>query len=127
VAWRYYCDLCCGRIAVILLREYIGALLLAKNYRTSVDLMPWVALGYSLLMISSVFEKPNYAYKKTKAVLYIWISGAAASIVIGIPLIYYWVCRSRCSHSTLFRNTAAIFHVHGKTGKEIINTNYVLS
>jgi O-antigen/teichoic acid export membrane protein len=79
-----------GVIAVILLREHIGVLLLAKNYRSSVNLMPWVALGYSLLVISNVFEKPSYAYKKTKAVLYIWISGAVASILIGIPLVYYW-------------------------------------
>jgi O-antigen/teichoic acid export membrane protein len=77
-----------GIVAVILLRGPIGTLLLAEKYRSGIVLMPWIALGYSLLVMSTVFEKPCYAYKKTRAVLFTQSGSAVASICIAVPMIY---------------------------------------
>jgi O-antigen/teichoic acid export membrane protein len=101
-----------GVISVTVLRSQIGSLLLAENYRNSINLMPWIALGYSLLVISYVFEKTCYAYKKTKAVLYIQTSGAIASICIAIPLVYYWGLQGAAVAIPLYFGTQLLFSIY---------------
>jgi O-antigen/teichoic acid export membrane protein len=78
-----------GLTAVILLREKIAFLMLAEKYRSGAELMPWIALGYSFMVVGNVFEKPSYAAKKTRTVLLIQVCGAVASICIAIPMIYH--------------------------------------
>ena len=81
-------------VAIItLLRREIAGLLLEKKYRSGVELMPWIALGYAFLVISYVFEKICYAYKKTKAVFLAQTAGAIASLGIGIPMVIYYGMR----------------------------------
>ncbi len=85
---------CFCLVAIItMMRVEIAGLLLDKKYRSGVELMPWIALGYAFLVISYVFEKICYAYKKTKAVSLVQTAGAVASLCIGIPLIYYYGVR----------------------------------
>jgi O-antigen/teichoic acid export membrane protein len=101
-----------GVISVTVLRNQIGNLLLAENYRNAVSLMPWIALGYSLLVVSYVFEKPCYAYKRTKAVLYIQTSGAIASICIAIPLVYYRGLQGAAVAIPLYFGTQLLFSIY---------------
>jgi O-antigen/teichoic acid export membrane protein len=94
------------------LRNQIGSLLLAEHYRGAIKLMPWIALGYCLLVISYVFEKACYAYKRTKAVLYIQISGAIASICIAIPLVYYWGLQGAAVAVPLYFGIQLLVSIH---------------
>jgi len=81
-----------GCLTVILLEDYISILLLAGKYRVAKELFPWIAVGYSLLVISYVYEKANYAYKNTRYVFITQSFGALACILFSIPLaIHYGV------------------------------------
>jgi O-antigen/teichoic acid export membrane protein len=72
-----------GVITVTYLNTFIVNLLLAEKYRRAYQLVPWIAGGYALLMLSRIFEIICYAYSKTSFVLLIEVIGAAVSIVIG--------------------------------------------
>jgi len=101
-----------GLIAIMFLHSQLEDLLLAKEYRNTVTLMPWIAFGYSLLVISNVIEKPCYAYKKTKLILYIQTSGAIASIIIGIPLVYYWGLQGAAVAVPLYFGTQLLISIY---------------
>ena len=75
-----------GCLAVILLKDFISILLLSEKYHVAKDLFPWIAVGYSLLVVSYVYEKANYAYKNTRYVLITQSFGATACILFSIPL-----------------------------------------
>ncbi len=78
-------------VAVItLMRREIAGLLLERRYSAGADLIPWIALGYAFLVVSYVFEKICYAYKKTKSVFFAQSAGAAASLGAGIPMICHY-------------------------------------
>ena len=79
-----------GCVAVILLKDFISILLLAEKYRVAKDLFPWIAVGYSTLVISHVYEKANYAYKNTRYVLITQSFGAIACILFSIPLAIHY-------------------------------------
>lgn len=67
----------------------IAKLCLSEKYHSSAHLMPWIALGHLFLAMSSVFEKPCFAYKKTAYVLAIRGAGAFFSLLIVIPFLIY--------------------------------------
>ena len=79
-----------GCLAVILLKDFISILLLSEKYRVAKDLFPWIAVGYSILVISYVYEKANYAYKNTRYVFITQSFGAIACILFSIPLAIYY-------------------------------------
>jgi O-antigen/teichoic acid export membrane protein len=70
-----------------LLHEQIAAWLLAEPYQMSAGLMPWIAAGYWLLVISHVFTRICYAHHDTRSVLVIEASGALLSLGMLFPLI----------------------------------------
>jgi O-antigen/teichoic acid export membrane protein len=76
-----------GFALTLLLHELIAAWLLAEPYRMSAGLMPWIAAGYWLLIISHVFTRICYAHHDTKSVLVIEASGALLSLGMLFPLI----------------------------------------
>ncbi|MBI5373869.1 MAG: lipopolysaccharide biosynthesis protein [Candidatus Schekmanbacteria bacterium] len=90
--WILFVILACfsGVLVVAIFSDTIVYILLAEKYRSGSQLIPWIAIGYSLFVISQVFEKPCYAYKKTNFILAIQITGAIASFCIEIPAIYYF-------------------------------------
>ena len=79
-----------GVVGVWGLKEFLAKILLAEKYRSGVVLMPWIALGHALLIMSNVFEKPLYGYGKTMAVTYVQGAGGIMSIIIGVPFIYFF-------------------------------------
>lgn len=78
-----------GVAVVLFFRETVASLLLADSYRSASSLMPWIAIGYWLLLLSQVYARVCYAYHDTRAVLAIETVGAVSSIAITMPAIHY--------------------------------------
>jgi len=74
----------------MLLHQTLSTLLLAESYRDYSYLMPWLAAGYSFLIVAQFFERLCYARDKTAAVSLIETIGALASICLAIPLISFF-------------------------------------
>ncbi len=70
-----------GVVAVFFLRNIIAALLLAKEYRSAVSLMPWIAAGITLQVISQIFEGILIAFKRTGFLLIIHSFGAVVCVL----------------------------------------------
>lgn len=96
--------ICAAGVLMVYFFHYdIVKICLAEKYHDSARLMPWIALGHLFLVISSVFERPCFAYKKTVFVLMIQGVGAFFSILIAIPfLIYYGVIGAAMSVPVYF-------------------------
>jgi O-antigen/teichoic acid export membrane protein len=82
-----------GVLLVVVFKDDIARLLLGEKYRTSAALMPWIAAGHALLVVSYVFEIVCYAHKQTRAILFVRLAGVLACIVLSIPLIYVYGLR----------------------------------
>ncbi len=75
---------------VFFFSEWLAMLFLGEAFREGAVLMPWIALGYSLLVVSYVFEKVLYAYERTRCVLYIQCLGATATIAVTFFAVTQW-------------------------------------
>jgi O-antigen/teichoic acid export membrane protein len=91
-AWLWMTVAICGAgfIGVVLLKGWIARLLLEENYRSGVELMPWIAGGYALYAVGTVYEMRLYARKLTKRVLLGESIVAGAAIVTPLCLMYKW-------------------------------------
>ena len=78
-----------GVVAVFFLRNMIATLLLAKEYRSAVSLMTYIAAGITLQVISQIFEGILIAYKRTGFLLIIHSFGA----VVCVLSVYFLVRR----------------------------------
>jgi O-antigen/teichoic acid export membrane protein len=67
-------------------RNEITHLLLAERYHRSADLFPWLAGGFAIYAIGQIYGTVNLAHKRSWAVSTAEITGAGASLIIGIPL-----------------------------------------
>lgn len=76
-----------GFVLALLLNEQIESWLLAETYRNSARLMPWIAGGYWLLILSHVFTRVCYAHHDTKSVLVIEAVGAVLTLGLLFPLV----------------------------------------
>jgi O-antigen/teichoic acid export membrane protein len=76
-----------GVLGIFFLRENIAELLLGAKYRSGAAIMPILAAGFSLMILSHTFNIISLAYKKTERVLWSESGAAVAMIVLGIPLI----------------------------------------
>ena len=70
-----------GVVAVFFLRNIIATLLLAKEYRSAVSLMTYIAAGITLQVISQIFEGILIAYKRTGFLLIIHSFGAIVCVL----------------------------------------------
>lgn len=78
-----------GCVCVYFLRDWVAYLLLAKAYRSTTPLMPWLGLGFACLAVAHVFEWRLYSLKQTRLVLLGQTIGAVASLIIAVPMIWY--------------------------------------
>jgi O-antigen/teichoic acid export membrane protein len=78
-----------GVACFFLLSDWVGHLLLAGEFRSATALMPWIALGYSIYIMSNVFSRFCYAFDNTNAVLYLTVAGAVIGILVSIPAIAF--------------------------------------
>jgi O-antigen/teichoic acid export membrane protein len=79
-----------GFFAVVLLRHQIVHLLMAPRYRSGVELVPWIALGYCFYSISSIYENIFYAYKRTEVILTVNSLVAVMTVLVSTSLAYYF-------------------------------------
>lgn len=84
------CGATLGVLCFIALAPFMVSLFLAKEYHVAGELIPYIALGYALYMISCVFARFCYAFDDTRSVLLLTIAGAAVGLFTMIPAIYYW-------------------------------------
>jgi O-antigen/teichoic acid export membrane protein len=79
-----------GVSLLLLTKDWVAALLLAKSYHSAVALMPAIAVGSALHALGTVVAQPLLADKRTRLFLLGRVCGAVAA-VISIPLMvkYY--------------------------------------
>jgi O-antigen/teichoic acid export membrane protein len=58
------------------------SLFLAREYWVAVDLLPWIAGGYCLLVLSQVLEKVCFAHGRTGVVLFIQSLGGVVGLLV---------------------------------------------
>lgn len=79
-----------GILVTFLFHKQISLLLLGEHYRSYSFLMPVIAVGYAMLLLSNFYSRICYARDLTKAVLQIELIGATASIFLAFPFIALW-------------------------------------
>ena len=68
--------------------SWLARIMLGESYRAVSYLLPWIAAGYSLLILSHVANRVCYANEATRRILFIEGSGALLAVVIGFICIY---------------------------------------
>jgi O-antigen/teichoic acid export membrane protein len=76
-----------GVLAIWALKDVLAWLLLAEAYRSASALMPILALGFALQILSQVLNSVSLAYKESRNVLISETSGAVSWLIIGIPAV----------------------------------------
>ena len=76
-----------GVLCFFMLNDQVARLMLAEEYRVVASLMPWIALGYALLMISNVFSRFCYAFDATGSVLKLTVAGAVIGVAVLVPAV----------------------------------------
>jgi len=82
------CVVALGIVGVSLLlvtKDWVAAMVLAKSYHSAVELMPAIAIGCALHALGTVVAQPLLANKRTRLMLLGRICGAVAA-AISIPL-----------------------------------------
>jgi O-antigen/teichoic acid export membrane protein len=88
-AWLFLTVAMCGVgvLAVFFLRDWLGDLLIAKEYHSAVGLMPVLALGFSFLCLSHVFNYASLSYNRPWNMFYSEAAGAVVAVGMSIPLV----------------------------------------
>ena len=71
-----------GVLIVVFWHDQIGILLLGERFRSGTSLMPWIAAGYALLVISFVYQRVCYAHEETGRVLFIQLIGSVTGLIV---------------------------------------------
>ncbi|MGZ5008774.1 MAG: lipopolysaccharide biosynthesis protein [Methylobacter sp.] len=74
-----------GVALVVMTKDWLASLVLAKSYHSAVELMPAIAAGCALHALGTVLAQPLLANKRTRTLLLGRLSGAATA-AISIPL-----------------------------------------
>lgn len=87
--WLISTALCCliAACSMFAARGFIVSILLGPQYRGAIAVIPWIAFGYVCYAIEQVLEQKMMAQKRSHAVLIAQSAGAAASIIVTIPLV----------------------------------------
>jgi O-antigen/teichoic acid export membrane protein len=75
-----------GLLLLLLTKDWVASLVLAKSYHAAVDLMPAMALGCALHALGTALAQPLLAHKRTKTLLKGRLCGAVTA-AITIPLL----------------------------------------
>ncbi|MEI8573738.1 lipopolysaccharide biosynthesis protein [Methylomonas sp. LW13] len=75
-----------GLLLLLLTKDWVASLVLAKSYHAAVDLMPAMALGCALHALGTALAQPLLAHKRTKTLLKGRLCGAVAAAVT-IPVL----------------------------------------
>ncbi|WP_415879997.1 lipopolysaccharide biosynthesis protein [Methylomonas sp. TEB] len=75
-----------GLLLLLLTKDWVASVVLAKSYHAAVDLMPAMALGCALHALGTALAQPLLAHKHTKTLLKGRLCGAVAAAII-IPVL----------------------------------------
>ena len=75
----------CGVFCFIALSDFVAHLFLAKEYRSTATMMPWIALGYAFLTVSSMYSRFCYALDATRYVLLLTVAASTVGLAILVP------------------------------------------
>ncbi len=73
--------------AFVVTGDLIGKLLLAESYRSSLSLLPGIAVGYGLLALANTLGERFLAYKRTRTFMLIHAGMALSYLALSWPLI----------------------------------------
>lgn len=76
-----------GVVCFVTLHEWVAVIMLAAPYRAASEMMPWIALGYSLIIMSQITTRICYAFERTWLVFWIHVVAAVSTLVVSIPAI----------------------------------------
>jgi O-antigen/teichoic acid export membrane protein len=79
-----------GFVASLFLKNLVARIFLAPEYRSGANLIPWIAGGYMLWAIGSVFESKLHAQKRTHRILLVNVCTAVLSLVVPLVFIRWW-------------------------------------
>lgn len=74
-----------GVLSFCVLKDVAARILLAEDYRVAADLMPWIALGYGLYIISNGYSRLCYAFDATYSILALTALGAVIGVAVLVP------------------------------------------
>jgi O-antigen/teichoic acid export membrane protein len=69
-----------GVVCFYFLRNFVANLLLAEEYRSAAELLPWLAAGFAFLQIAQVFENKIRGNERTDLVLLMYVLVAVTTI-----------------------------------------------
>ena len=78
-----------GVLCFTFLSTWVGHLLLAPEYHSATALMPWIALGYALYNVATVYTRFCYSFDDTRAVTMITTLGALLGVGTMVPATYF--------------------------------------
>jgi O-antigen/teichoic acid export membrane protein len=90
LAWlvSYVAISVCGLAAIVLVGRWIVDLVLAEAYRPgAVEIMLWIALGYSINGLTTAFENRIFSLGQSARVLWPLAAGAAGNVVLSYMLV----------------------------------------
>jgi O-antigen/teichoic acid export membrane protein len=90
LAWlaSYVAISLCGLAAIVLVGRWIVDLVLAEAYRPgAVEIMLWIALGYSINGLTTAFENRIFSLGQSARVLWPLAAGAAGNVVLSYMLV----------------------------------------
>jgi O-antigen/teichoic acid export membrane protein len=90
--WMLSLAVSCAAVVILfyLMRDELGSLFLGARFRGGAVLMPWIASGYSILALSYVFERINYAHGRTRRVLLTEATSGVAALVLTTVGVRAW-------------------------------------
>lgn len=97
-----------GAATIAIFREPIASLLLARGYRSSASLMPWLALGFPLLLLSQMYNTISLAYNYSSAMTISEGVGALTSVAATIPLIRLYGLTGAAAAVPLYYGTQCV-------------------
>lgn len=77
-----------GVLVFLLWREQLALLLLGPQYRSALDLMPWIAAGYAVRAVAYALDRVAYAFGRTRRVLGSQLSSAVATVTVTPCAVY---------------------------------------
>lgn len=83
------CSAILGVLSFVALAPIAVELFLAEEYHVAGELLPYIAIGYAIYMVSCVFARFCYAFDATRSVLLLTIGGAFVGLITILPAIKF--------------------------------------
>ncbi|NOV31025.1 lipopolysaccharide biosynthesis protein [Methylomonas sp. ZR1] len=104
-----------GLLLLLLTKDWVASMVLAKSYHAAVDLMPAMALGCALHALGTALAQPLLAHKRTKTLLKGRLCGAvAAAMTIPVLVSQYGLPGAAWANPVYFGIEAVVLAILAK-------------